>query len=173
MSYNQTKNTTPNFHRSPKNNPKELNGNCILENGEKYLELRKKYGSDIKLISKRIPQFKSKKNDEVKRRWAEMGKKSDYSENYRYHIFIHNIKKDQYIDVANGRCMMMDRLVYQELHTSPEGKKVNNGYVPEYSYFPHDMLDYIKSLKRANSGLTDIELLCGVVSEYWWSNWGW
>jgi len=146
-----------------------LNGTCIKENGKKYLELYEKYGDTIQLVSTRVPQFKSEKNTQLQKLWKKQGRPAP-SENYRFHVMIHNVKKDQFIDVSNGRCMMVD--IEKYFSQAEKNKKHNGGNVPEISY-----VDIAKEIEGyweegVEQEFTKLELV-EVVIMMWWKEWGW
>lgn len=144
--------------------PGASTGKCIEQNGTRFLELVAKYGdSKFSLVTQRTKQYYSEGQAKANKEWLETyGEQKQNSKNYRFHLLILNETKDQYIDVASGRAVIMDREEYQALlrvtqERHFEYKKVDGPQI----------MDMIRSNRSNNPKATDLDLLKHVVMIMW------
>jgi len=144
--------------------PGAKTGKCIRQNGQRFLDLVAKYGdSKFSLVTQRTKQYYSEGNDKATKQWLEdYGTPKQNSKNYRFHLLVLNEKTDQYIDVASGRAVIMDREEYQTMIRVTQDR--------HYDYKSIDgpqVMDLIRDNRSNNPGVPDIDLLGHLVMIIW------
>ena len=142
-------------------------GKCVEQNGQRYIDLVKKFGSkNFELVTMRIPQYRSEKQDVF---LNELDRDIEISKNYRFHLMILNLKTDRYIDVSNGRNVYMDRTAYQMLQRKQKHSRANTDYKRMANGQFNRMFE---KAKVDNPGAPEIELIKAIV-KLKWAQLGW
>ena len=141
-------------------------GDCVFQNTKKFIELREKFGDCIRLVSLRKKQFEDENKRQQIKFFKDTGleKTKKFSKNYRFHVLIHNTRKDQYIDVSNGRLMIIPREEYQADMRTFGG----------YQYSTSDVWDiYMKNKDNDsfNRSVSKHDFIIAIVYK-WWGDWG-
>ena len=141
-------------------------GDCVSQNTKKFIELRQRFGDCIRLISVRKKQYEDENKINQIKFFKDNGleKTKKFSKNYRFHILIHNTRKDQYIDVANGRIMMMDREEYVEQMGTYGGYEYSTMDVWKIWMDSKDVSSYNKSIPQH-------DFMIAIIHD-WWNKWG-